>query len=113
MSNDSSITIIYQLQTKNGIIYENYGGEAVISLEHNLLNNNLFSLIPGLIRSKEPDILGGVVNDRSIILCQLQEGKEFLFNARSKISDIDSADNSPPLLVRFEKVIAATPGESI
>jgi hypothetical protein len=109
MSNNTSNSIIYQLQTKDGLIYKNYGEEAVI--EHNLpLNHSSFFLID-LIRSKEPDLFRGVVNNRSIGLYQLKNGDEVKFTVRSPISDIDTADSSPPLLVRFEKVTAATPGE--
>jgi len=43
----------------------------------------------------------------------VKNGDEVKFSVRSPVSDIDTADSSPPLLVRFEKVIAATPGEKL
>ena len=54
-----------------------------------------------------------MANNRSIGLHQVKNGDEVKFTVRSPISDIDTADSSPPLLVRFEKVTAATPGEKL
>ena len=108
-NNTTSNSIIYQLQTKDGLIYKNYGEEAII--EHNLSLNHSSFLLKDLIRSKEPDLFRGVENNRSIGLHQVKNGDEVKFTVRSPISDIDTADSSPPLLVRFEKVTAATPGE--
>jgi len=54
-----------------------------------------------------------VANNRSIGLYLVKNGDEVKFKARSPIIDFDTADSSPPLLLRFEKVITASPGEKL
>ena len=51
--------------------------------------------------------------NRSIGLYQVKNGDEVKFKARSPLIGIVTADSSPPLLVRFEKVTAATLGEKL
>jgi len=43
----------------------------------------------------------------------VKNGDEVKFKARSPLIGIVTADSSPPLLVRFEKVTAATLGEKL